>query len=732
VRTAGKPAAHVLQAKLQEGLAHHQAGRLQQAEAAYLQVLQKDPGQPDALRLHSIILSSQGNHVAAIPLLESALRARPNFPEACYSLGNAHQAEKNFPEAVRRYRQALKLRSDFPEARCNLGNALAALGQYEEAIVEYRAALKLSPQLVEAHNNLSAASRKLGRLDDAISSAERALKLRPQYADALNNLGIALRGRGRLAEAIAAYRQAVAVDPCFAEAFYNLGQVLDEARQSDAAVKTLQQALAIKPHYAEAYLAMGLAWQNQERWEEARAAYRQCLLLDPHCAEALNNLGTTFQKEKRYADAAVLYRQAVALKPAYSEAWSNLGAALQGQKHWDEAVTMLRKSLELSPGYADAFNNLGVVLKLKNDLPAAEAALRKAISLKPDYAEAHNNLANLLLSFCRGQEALGEYRRAAELDPSLPLVEFNEGAARLLLGDLKGGWPKYERRFDTWPKHELRHTAYPRWTGREALAGKRILVHAEQGLGDTLQFVRYVALLSARDAVVYVEVQPALKSLLTSLEGATKVFAQGEPLPEFDFQCPLLSLPLAFDTGLSTIPAPVGYVRAPADRSALWRARLGGAGPLVGIVWSGNPNHENDHNRSLRLAEFSRIFSAAEIRFVSLQKQPALLEEAALSAQANVSNIAPQLTDFADTAAVIANLDAVIAVDTSVAHLAGALGKPIWILLPFAPDWRWLLGRDDTPWYPSAKLYRQEKIGDWSAPLERVLVDLEKMARQSR
>ncbi len=712
---------NLLQTKLQEGLTHHQAGRLDLADAAYERVLQINPNQADALRLRAIIYAGQGRQAEATALLESALRAKPNFPEAHYTLGNLLQSTGQVASAIEHYQQAIKQRPNFPEAQCNLGNAFAAEGRHEQAIGAYRAALKGNPNHAEVHNNLSVAYRKTRRIDEALSAAQRALKCRADYADAWNNQGIAQKTLGRLNEAIESYRRAVSLDALFAEGIYNLAQALDESGRPDEALQTYRHALALKPAYAEAYLGLGSALQNLDRFSEARDAYAQCLACDPHRAEALNNIGTTFQKEKRYAEAEDGYRQAVALKPSYHEAWNNLGTALQYQKRWDEALTLFQKALELAPNYADAHNNVGVVLKLKNDLAGAEKALRRAIDLSPKYAEAHNNLANLLLSLCRGDEALAEYRVAAKLNPKLPLVEFNQGAASLLLGKFADGWAKYERRFDTWPAHERRHCNLPRWERGMPLQGKRLLVHAEQGLGDTLQFVRYVPLLAAQGATVFLEVQASLRSLISGVTGAAGVFAQGETLPECDFQCPLLSLPFGFGTEMSTIPASSRYLQAPPERAAAWKSKLGAEGKRkIGVVWAGNPNHENDHNRSVPLGEFAALFDSPGVAFFSLQKQCTATDAEIVSAHGQVTNLAADLTDFNETAAAIEALDVVIAVDTSVAHLAGALGKPVWILLPFSPDWRWLLGRDDSPWYPSARLFRQERTGDWRAPLVRI------------
>jgi hypothetical protein len=338
----------------------------------------------------------------------------------------------------------------------------------------------------------------------------------------------------------------------------------------------------------------------------------------------------------------------------------------------------------------EALTNLGTAFQAKNDLPAA----------------------------------LANYRQAIALRPALPQAHFNEAVCLLLAGEMREGWQKYEYRWQCEQRKFKRSFTPPLWLGADSLTGKTLLVYPEQGLGDTLQFVRYVPLLAARGATVLLEVQPRLHTLMNSLPGAKAVYARGEVLPDFDVHCPLLSLPLAFSTTLNDIPASVPYLQAPADKVAHWRERLGSShAPRIGVVWSGGPYHKTDHLRSIPLEQFKAVLDP-NIRFFSLQKEVKEPDAVILAATPEITPLGEQIADFADTAAIIANLDLVISVDTAVAHLAGALGKPTWILLPFAPDWRWLLGRDDSPWYPSARLFRQTTPGDWDSVLQRVRLEL--------
>jgi hypothetical protein len=341
------------------------------------------------------------------------------------------------------------------------------------------------------------------------------------------------------------------------------------------------------------------------------------------------------------------------------------------------------------------------------------------------------NRGNTLLALTRVPEAIASYDAALAIEPDCVDARWNRSVAELGLGEWRRGWQDYEHR---WSKKEFakhrRAFSAPLWLGDQPLQGRTVLLHAEQGLGDTIQFVRYVPMVARMGAEVLLEVQPALKSLLASIEGATLTIARGHPLPRFDLHCPLLSLPLALGTELATIPAQVPYVHPCPERVARWHRRLGVAQrPRIGVVWAGSGGHANDHHRSLSLQQFSTLFGASGVAFVSLQKGVDHAGRGIL-ADAGVVDIGEELADFVDTAAVICLLDMVISVDTSVAHLAGAMGRPVWILLPFAPDFRWMLEREDSPWYPTARLWRQPQLGDWAVVMARARRELRAMAAE--
>ena len=343
------------------------------------------------------------------------------------------------------------------------------------------------------------------------------------------------------------------------------------------------------------------------------------------------------------------------------------------------------------------------------------------MALDPQYLDAHTNLGNALLKQNRFDDAMTCYDTGLAIDRTSGRLRYNKGLLSLLLGDFASGWQDYEYRWTQTDQFRAPDFAQPLWQNDADISGKAILLHAEQGLGDTLHFVRYVEQVAAQGATVYLQVHPQLASLVASIPGVAKVIASGEPLPAFDFHCPLASLPLAFKTDLTTIPSKTPYLQPSTERVAYWAQRLQGyAAPRIGLVWAGAALFKNDRNRSIALPTFARIAADRGLHFFSLQKELRAADAPLLQTLPNVTQLGPELSDFAETAAAIANLDLIITVDTAVAHLAGALGKPVWILLPFFPDFRWLVERTDSPWYPSARLFRQPSIGDWDSVMEAV------------
>lgn len=550
----------------------------------------------------------------------------------------------------------------------------------------------------------------------------------PDFAlDAVNlEQALALHQQGRLVEAQAAYHEILRLSPGDCDALHMLGVVALQNGRAQEACDWIGKALAVNPDLAAAYSNLGLALYALQRPAEALAYYARALRLQPDYAEAYHNQGVALQALKRLEDAAASYAQALLLKPDYAEALNNQGLALQDLNRLEESLASFDKALLLRPGDAEVLNNRGNVLQDLGRPEESLASYDRAVQLLPNYVEAFNNRGNALRSLGRTAEAMLDYDMAVRLRPSFGDVRLNRSLCLLGMGDFEWGLEEYEWRWESGqfggPRRVL---AQPLWLGQMPLGGKTLLLHAEQGLGDTLQFCRYAKLAAEQGATVLLEVQAELKQLLAGVEGAAQVFARGEALPAFDCHCPLLSLPLAFGTRLDTIPAQAAYLKADPIRSNVWHGRLGGQGlPKIGLAWSGSTYHINDRRRSIPLADLVKLVSR-RARFVSLQKEVRSSDQPALAACPGILHYGQELRDFTETAALVANLDLVISVDTAVAHLAAALGKPVWLLVAFSFDWRWLYGCGDSPWYPTMRLFRQSNYDDWGSVIAKVRQALE-------
>lgn len=473
---------------------------------------------------------------------------------------------------------------------------------------------------------------------------------------------------------------------------------------------------------ANRLFAEAVALHQRGDLEAAEVRYRQVLGLQPGHADALHHLGLIAYSAGLLDEAAGHIGESLRRKPANAAAHANLALVHHARGDYEGALAECDTALRLQRQFPEAHYNRGNALRELGRLDDAIASYERALRLRPDFVGPLVNRARTLRDLGRFDAALAGNARALALAPDLAEAHLNQAMIHLLRGDFENGLPEFEWRWrDAQLAAARRDFPVPQWQGDIDPAGRTVLVHAEQGLGDTLQFARYTPLLASRGARVVLEVQPPLQNLLRSLPGGVEVIARGDALPPIDLHCPLLSLPLAFGTRPGSIPAPVGYVQADAARVSRWLARLGPAtGTRVGLVWSGNPDHNNDRNRSLPLAALTPLFRPG-LEFVSLQ--PAIRpgdDKLLQSGQLPLRHFGGELEDFADTAALASCMDLVIAVDTAGAHLAGALGRPLWLLLPWLPDWRWLLDRDDSPWYPTARLFRQPRPGDWASVITAV------------
>ena len=614
---------NAIAALLQEALALHRAGRLQESEAAFHTILQREPGNFDALYWLALVAIRAQRQAEALQWLDRALSVKPDSSAALNARGSALRALKRPEEALASYDCALAYDAGDSNVHNNRGNVLKDLGRHGEALESYDKALALQGDFPEAHFNRGLAFEAMGRQDEALSAFDRAIALRANYAEAFNSRGIVFQNQKKVAEALASF---------------------------DA-------ALAVRPEYPDALSNRGAALHALERYDESLASY----------------------------DRAVTVRQ------DHAEAWYNRGNTLRSMGLLNSAVTSYTRAITLRPEYPEAYVNRGLV---EQDLGEVEGAMRsysRAIALKPSHVEAHWNLS----------------------------------LALLVAGELPRGWEKYEWRWQR-PGVNLPPDSHlkPRWTGQESLAGKTILLRNEQGFGDTVQFCRYATLCKAQGARVILEVQRDLVPLMRTLEGPDVIIGRGDPLPAHDFQCPLLSLPFAFQASIETIPAPNRYLASEDDKTRTWRERLAAVPtPRVGVVVSGSPTHGRDRERSIALHDLLTELDLP-VNWVSLQKDCRKGDMAAIRSRSDIAWFGDELRDFSDTAALVDAMDLIITVDTSVAHLAGALGKPVWVMLPFSPDWRWMWHGTTTPWYPSMLLYRQSTGGDWPGVFARIREDL--------
>jgi tetratricopeptide (TPR) repeat protein len=543
----------------------------------------------------------------------------------------------------------------------------------------------------------------------------------PDYFDALFLSGIMAEQAGRAQHAVELLSKAVAVRPDVAEAHYNHGVALGGMQRHEEAIASYERAIALKPDYADAYFNRGVALAELGRPMQAVESYDRAIAFNPSYAEVHNNRGIALDHLKRYDDALASYDRAIALKPDYARAHNNRGVALDRLERRAEALASYDRAIALKPDYVEALTNRGITLG-ELDRPAeALMSYERAIALNPRYAEAFYNRGNALRDLNRHAEAIASYERALALRPDYAAAHWNLADCCLLLGDFARGWQEYEWRWKLERNESFKADFQrPLWLGVEPLEGRTILLHAELGLGDTLQFCRYAADVAALGARVVLEVQPALLPLLSGLEGVSLAVARGDRLPLFDYHCPLMSLPLAFKTDLTNVPSHIPYLHSDPGRVALWRQKLRNTGkPRVGVVWSGSMALKNDR-RSMALKELLPLLREwAE--WVSLQKEVRDSDAALLASRPDLRDAGAELYDFADTAALVELMDIVVTVDTSVAHVAGAMGKPVWIMLPFNPhDWRWMLDREDSIWYPTARVFRQPANGDWASVVARV------------
>ena len=635
---------------------------------------------------------------AAVRMASAGVAVSPAMGAAWVALGQALKAAGQIDAAESAYRHALRLSGTDPLARLGLGELKLAALDPESAFREFQLALRRRPTLAVAHLGMGNAIALLGRPAEALPHYHRALDLRPRFPEAEFATGFALARLGRVDEAEKRYRRAIALRPDFAAAWMNLGSLLRE--------------------------------QGQDLYAEA--ALRRAAQLRPDLVAAWINLAV-FERQRKRPDKAEKYlRRAFALNPAQVEthiAWCQFRLA---QRDLPGAWAWLRWALARDPDRDESVNMRGILLHNERRFAEAVEEFERAEVLGS--LAAASNRGNSLLEMDRPAAALAAHQRAVELDPGNAGAQYNLALTRLRFGDWQRGWPGYEARWRFREVHRApRRFLVPRWRG-EPLNGRRVLLHAEQGLGDTIQFCRYASLVAARGGLPVLQVQPPVERLMQSLAvvhaGLAATALLGDRSTLFDLECPLMSLPAVFRTTPDTVPWADAYLGAQPDEvRGIWAAFPSTvAGPRVGLSWAGNPSYKADAQRSTRLSTFLPLLRSARANWISLQKGEPAQQLASLPPAVHVIDGSSADRDLAQTAALVATLDLVITTDTCIAHLAGAMGKPVWILLPHLADWRWMQQTVTTPWYPTARLFRQSAAGDWPGLIERVCAEFSKYA----
>lgn len=623
--------------------------------------------------------------------------------------------------------------------------ALHRQGNYLHAINIYKKILIIHPDNFEVLFLYGVAALETESPDLTVELTSKVVQLNPFFSAAYSIRGQALMQLNRLTEAIECYGKVVEIEPNNADGYYDLGIVLKMSSRNLEAIAMYERAIALKPDFSEAYFNRGNALKELNRLAEAVSSYESAVLIRNDFHESRINMGNCYKDMGLYDKALECYDRLIELIPDYAEAYSNRGLILHGIHRLNDAVIDFNRAIDLNPKYAEAFSNLGNSLKDLNYFGDALLCYEEAIRIKPDYVEGYANMGLMLQEFNRPKEAIACYDQALALKPGYAVAEWNKSLSLLMEGNYSEGWKLYESRW------RLSHVSTKfgedikkKWDGSQNLSGKTILLYSEQGLGDTIQFCRYAKSVKALGATVLLIVQKPLFKILLALEGVDKLLLEEEPLPDFDYFCALMSLPSVLGTTLDTVPSPFKYLYSPIEKNEYWRKKVGVCEKVkVGIVWNGGFRADQPElwsvnaRRNIELEIFSSHLQNVDVIYYSLQKgEPAESEikEHGLKywPSRNFLNYADELNDFSDTAALVEQLDLVISVDTSTAHLAAALGKPTWILSRFDSCWRWLLNRSDSPWYDSVRIYRQDESRDWRPVLKAVAFDLVSLSNRGR
>jgi tetratricopeptide (TPR) repeat protein len=681
----------------------------------------------DAIFNRAFALHAKNDLLAARVIYDTLMDVAPEDARAWHWSGVIEMGAQQAQSALDLISKAITLDAANATYFLNLGNALSALKRDEDALHAYGAAIAIRPGYEQANLNLGNTYRRLKRFEESLQSYDDAIDCKPDYASAHFNRGNVLREMGRNDDALVSYDQALQLDGTDTDAWSNRGNVLRDMGRFDGSLASFDKVIEIDPAFAKAWSNRGLVLHDLKRYDEAIVSYDTAIGLKPGYVNALCNKGNSLRSLKRHDEAMQCYEVALSLEPGYAEAHCNKGLLLKNMDEPERAMISFNDAIQASPDLAEAWSNRAMIHKTQGDFAASLKDQNRALALKPNFADAWSNKGLILHDLNRIDEAIACFDSALAIAPQHLEANWNKSLDLILSGRLSEGWPLYEWRLQKdgkAPPHEYK--GKPRWTPNMDLSGKTLLLIHEQGLGDTLQFCRYAKLLENQGTQVLMEVPKDLVSIVQSLSPHIRVHETDACTEPFDAFCPMMSLPLAFDTRMETIPAWASYLSPPPVKVAQWRTRLGQTqGKTIGLVCSGNPKHENTHNRDIDMSALLGALPDA-FNYIVLQKQISPSEHAAINDSAlRIRQFADDLQTFEDTAALCANMDIIISVDTSVAHMAAAIGKPVWLMLPWVPDWRWFQNQTNTPWYPSVRLFRQSEQADWEPVLADIVIALQ-------
>ena len=659
-------------------------------------------------------LYTHGKLQKALDDSKELLHEFPNSAILYYINGTVNVGLQLFNEGMNSFKKALKIKPDYVEVYNNMGIAFKDQGDQEKAIKSFKQVIKINPNFYEAYNNMGIALKDQGDQEKAMKSFKQAIKIKPDFYEAHNNMGIVLKEQGDQEKAIKSFKKAIEIKPDFYEAYNNLGVVLKDQGYQEKAIDNYEHAVKIKPDYVEAYYNIGNAFKTLGKLEEAIAAYNKAVSIDPDYVKAYNNLGNSLRERGKLEDSIDAFNKALTINPDYAETHNNMGITLQEMGKLQEAIEAYNKAVLINPKYAEGYNNMGNTFRNQEKLEESIGAYSKALSINPDYADAYNNMGNSLREIGKLEEAIEAYNKALSIKHDYADIHWNLALINHLRGNLIDGCELYEYRLK---KEEI--TVRPartrfKWDGKQSLRGKHFLVYEEQGLGDAIQFCRYLPLLEEKGAKVSFKVKSKLHQLLGTLKTKADFLSEMPSDGMIDFESPLLSLPYLFGTTLSTIPGKSPYLYAQEDMSKTWKKTLSEDTFKIGICWQGS-KRPLDIGRSFPLSLFEGISKIPTVELINLHKGEGnkQLEEISFLLTTLGSQFDSGPDSFIDTAAVMMSCDLIITSDTAVAHLAGALGRQTWVVLKYIPDWRWMLDRTDSPWYPTMKLYRQKIRGEW-------------------